>query len=179
MCLTVMLIHSCKEAEIKPDYTIVQGQLSNTKGGPLVFSDLSGFSKTINIKENGVFLDTLHVNEGFFMAMLGENVMPMYFTKGAVIEITADAKDVSNTLTYTGDNKDLNNYYAYKAKRTSKIREDMATNLALEENDYLKLINEVKVDLPGGSLKIRWQGQDSALRMTGAAEHIFDGYINL
>lgn len=146
ICLTVMLIHSCKEAEIKPDYTIVQGQLSNTKGGPLVFSDLSGFSKTINIKENGAFSDTLHVNEGFFMAMLEENVMPMYFTKGAVIEITADAKDVSNTLTYTGDNKDLNNYYAYKAKRTSKIREDMATNLALEENDYLELINGVKVD---------------------------------
>ena len=57
---------------------------------------------------------TESTNEGFFMAMLEENVMPMYFTKGAVIEITADAKDVSNTLTYTGDNKDLNNYYAYK-----------------------------------------------------------------
>ncbi|WP_299083593.1 diaminopimelate epimerase [uncultured Paraglaciecola sp.] len=42
-----------------------------------------------------------------------------------------------------------------------------------------RLSKEVRVDLPGGSLKIRWQGQDSALRMTGAAEHIFDGYINL
>jgi diaminopimelate epimerase len=42
-----------------------------------------------------------------------------------------------------------------------------------------KLSRDVRVDLPGGSLKIRWQGKDSMLKMTGAAEHIFDGYINL
>lgn len=42
-----------------------------------------------------------------------------------------------------------------------------------------RLSKDVKVDLPGGSLKIRWQGKDNVLKMTGAAEHIFDGYINL
>jgi diaminopimelate epimerase len=42
-----------------------------------------------------------------------------------------------------------------------------------------KLSKDVRVDLPGGSLKIRWQGPDNVLKMTGAAEHIFDGYINL
>lgn len=42
-----------------------------------------------------------------------------------------------------------------------------------------RLSKDVRVDLPGGSLKIRWQGNDNVLKMTGAAEHIFDGYINL
>jgi diaminopimelate epimerase len=42
-----------------------------------------------------------------------------------------------------------------------------------------RLSKEVRVDLPGGSLKIRWQGNGNELKMTGAAEHIFDGYINL
>lgn len=42
-----------------------------------------------------------------------------------------------------------------------------------------KLGREVKVDLPGGRLKIRWQGRDNVLKMTGPAEHIFDGTINL
>ncbi|MFT5837926.1 MAG: diaminopimelate epimerase [Flavobacteriales bacterium] len=42
-----------------------------------------------------------------------------------------------------------------------------------------RLSKDVRVDLPGGSLKIRWQGSDNVLKMTGAAEHIFDGYINL
>jgi diaminopimelate epimerase len=42
-----------------------------------------------------------------------------------------------------------------------------------------RLSKDVRVDLPGGSLKIRWQGNENILKMTGAAEHIFDGYINL
>jgi diaminopimelate epimerase len=42
-----------------------------------------------------------------------------------------------------------------------------------------KLSKEVKVELPGGNLKIRWQGKDNVLKMTGPAEHIFDGTLNL
>lgn len=42
-----------------------------------------------------------------------------------------------------------------------------------------KLNSEVNVDLPGGSLKIRWQGRDNVLKMTGPAEHIFDGILQL
>lgn len=42
-----------------------------------------------------------------------------------------------------------------------------------------RLSRDVRVDLPGGSLKIRWQGKENALKMTGAAEHIFDGNIHL
>jgi diaminopimelate epimerase len=42
-----------------------------------------------------------------------------------------------------------------------------------------RLSKDVRVDLRGGSLKIRWQGKDNVLKMTGAAEHVFDGYINL
>lgn len=42
-----------------------------------------------------------------------------------------------------------------------------------------KLDENVRVDLPGGSLKIRWQGNDTMIKMTGAAEHVFDGSIEI
>lgn len=42
-----------------------------------------------------------------------------------------------------------------------------------------KLGKDVRVDLPGGHLRIRWQGPGSVLKMTGPAEHIFDGHITL
>ena len=42
-----------------------------------------------------------------------------------------------------------------------------------------KLDDNVRVDLPGGSLKIRWQGNDTMIKMTGAAEHVFDGSIEI
>ncbi len=40
-----------------------------------------------------------------------------------------------------------------------------------------KLTHDVKVTLPGGSLKIRWQGDDAVLKMTGPAEQVYDGQI--
>jgi diaminopimelate epimerase len=42
-----------------------------------------------------------------------------------------------------------------------------------------KLGREVNVDLPGGSLKIRWQNKENVVKMTGPAEHVFDGIINI
>ncbi|MFC3034499.1 diaminopimelate epimerase [Pseudoalteromonas fenneropenaei] len=40
-----------------------------------------------------------------------------------------------------------------------------------------KLASTVQVDLPGGSLQIRWSGEGNPVRMTGPAEHVFDGQI--
>ncbi len=42
-----------------------------------------------------------------------------------------------------------------------------------------KLGKDVKVELPGGNLRIRWQGPGSVLKMTGPAEHIYDGQLNI
>jgi diaminopimelate epimerase len=42
-----------------------------------------------------------------------------------------------------------------------------------------KLASTVRVDLPGGSLQIRWQGEGNPVSMTGPAEHVFDGQISL
>jgi len=37
----------------------------------------------------------------------------------------------------------------------------------------------VKVNLPGGSLSIAWNGPGTPVYMTGPAEHVFDGQIEL
>jgi diaminopimelate epimerase len=42
-----------------------------------------------------------------------------------------------------------------------------------------KLDKEVNVTLPGGKLLIKWYGEDSLLKMTGPAEHIYDGQVTL
>ncbi|MFC4657026.1 diaminopimelate epimerase [Rheinheimera marina] len=42
-----------------------------------------------------------------------------------------------------------------------------------------KLGGQVRVDLPGGSLQIRWQGPGQPVKMTGPAEHVFDGQLYL
>ncbi|MEI5640152.1 MULTISPECIES: diaminopimelate epimerase [unclassified Pseudoalteromonas] len=40
-----------------------------------------------------------------------------------------------------------------------------------------KLDETVRVDLPGGSLQVRWSGHGQVVKMTGPAEHVFDGQI--
>jgi diaminopimelate epimerase len=42
-----------------------------------------------------------------------------------------------------------------------------------------KLKEEVHVELRGGKLTIKWAGGDSVLKMTGPAEHIYDGQLPL
>lgn len=42
-----------------------------------------------------------------------------------------------------------------------------------------KLDPKVTVNLPGGSLKIIWENLDSPVLMTGSAEYVFQGIINL
>jgi diaminopimelate epimerase len=41
------------------------------------------------------------------------------------------------------------------------------------------LDEDVKVSLPGGDLEIHWSGGEQAVYMTGPAQHVFDGYIDL
>jgi diaminopimelate epimerase len=42
-----------------------------------------------------------------------------------------------------------------------------------------KLNKDVKVELPGGVLKISWYGGSNQVKMTGPVQHVFDGYFNL
>ncbi len=41
------------------------------------------------------------------------------------------------------------------------------------------LDTNVKVNLKGGSLQIKWNGKGHSLRMTGPAKHVFDGQITI
>ncbi|WP_199610263.1 diaminopimelate epimerase [Flocculibacter collagenilyticus] len=42
-----------------------------------------------------------------------------------------------------------------------------------------KLASTVKVALPGGTLTVRWNGPGQPVKMTGPAEHVYDGQIIL
>ncbi|QBY04060.1 diaminopimelate epimerase [Thalassotalea sp. HSM 43] len=42
-----------------------------------------------------------------------------------------------------------------------------------------KLANNVTVELPGGKLKIFWKGPGHPVKMTGPADHVFDGHLHL
>jgi diaminopimelate epimerase len=42
-----------------------------------------------------------------------------------------------------------------------------------------KLAKQVTVELPGGKLRIFWQGPGHPVKMSGPATHVFDGQISI
>jgi len=42
-----------------------------------------------------------------------------------------------------------------------------------------KLAKQVTVELPGGKLKIYWKGLGNSVKMTGPAEHVYDGQLHI
>jgi len=42
-----------------------------------------------------------------------------------------------------------------------------------------KLAKQVTVELPGGKLRIYWKGPGNPVKMTGPAEHVFDGQMHI
>ncbi len=42
-----------------------------------------------------------------------------------------------------------------------------------------KLAKQVTVELPGGKLKIYWKGPGNPVKMTGPAEHVYDGQLHV
>ncbi len=42
-----------------------------------------------------------------------------------------------------------------------------------------KLGRKARIELPGGPLQLQWDGPGKPVKMTGPAEHVFDGQINL
>ncbi len=42
-----------------------------------------------------------------------------------------------------------------------------------------KLAKQVTVELPGGKLKIYWKGPGNSVKMTGPAEHVYDGQLHI
>ncbi|MCP4325618.1 MAG: diaminopimelate epimerase, partial [Alteromonadales bacterium] len=42
-----------------------------------------------------------------------------------------------------------------------------------------KLAKQVTVELPGGKLRIFWQGPGNPVKMSGPATHVFDGQLSI
>ncbi|MDO5977845.1 TlpA family protein disulfide reductase [Flavivirga spongiicola] len=119
--ILVLIGHtSCKGQTVHPEYTIISGQIKNAESKAFSLFSMAEGSKEITLNEKGLFKDTLHAPKGLFQIIMPElnreGLVRLKINKGADIHFTADANDFRNTLNYTLDQADLNNFYNEKAK---------------------------------------------------------------
>tara|TARA_R110002020_G_scaffold9874_10_gene38409 strand:+ start:5046 stop:6413 length:1368 start_codon:yes stop_codon:yes gene_type:complete len=111
--LLVLVVIACKQEE-KPQYSILSGTVENNTA-ETVFVRGNDFEKRTQIDENGSFLDTLHIKtDGFYEMYVGRERTGIYLEKGKTLSVTLDANEFDETLKYTGDLGNINNFLAAK-----------------------------------------------------------------
>ena len=108
-----LILFSCeKEKEIT--YSIINGTVKNTTSDQLLIRG-NDFDSKITISSGGNFSDTLQIEQnGFYELVLGRERTEIYLQKGKNLTVNLNAKDFDESLQYSGDLGNENNYLASK-----------------------------------------------------------------
>ncbi|WP_298758013.1 TlpA disulfide reductase family protein [uncultured Psychroserpens sp.] len=143
IALFALAIFAC-EQEPKIDYAVLSGKVENSKAKKATLSS-TDFKSEIEIKEDGTFSDTLRISEnGFYSLSIGRESTAMYLKKGDNIDLTVDAKEFDETVTYSGEGSVENNYLAKKYLNNEETTKDVASFYSLEEDAYKDAIGKMK-----------------------------------
>jgi len=142
-----LLLFSCKK-DVPANYVLLSGNISNTNGGELGISSLNGFSKIINVKQDGVFSDTLFINKNGLYNLRFENIrFTPYLSKGATLQFDVDVKQPTTTFKLSGDFTELNNYFLYKSGKEMDFMKSRDLNYNVEEQIFEAKIKDFQKDL--------------------------------
>ncbi|MGJ8760670.1 MAG: TlpA family protein disulfide reductase [Polaribacter sp.] len=141
--LALSLIACSKNAPV--DYALVTGKIDNleAKEVTLVKSDQS-FKKEITMESNGIFTDTIKAGSGLYELVVGKNRTNIYLDNGNVINLTADAKDLNNTIEVSGKGTEATNYILYKNKKEAALKTKDRAVYKLEEPDFKAKFKEIE-----------------------------------
>ncbi len=111
--ILVLFAIACKKEE-KPQYSVISGTVENNTAETVLVRG-NNFENRIQIGENGAFADTLRITEdGFYELYVGRERTGIYLEKGKNLSVTLNAVEFDETLKYSGDLANVNNFLAAK-----------------------------------------------------------------
>ncbi|WBX72442.1 TlpA family protein disulfide reductase [Tenacibaculum retecalamus] len=139
-------IISCNNS--KPvDYTLFTGTIKNANSESIAIINSSNETvREIKVSDSGVFSDTIFNTNGYYSFDDGKESSSIYLKNGYTINLNLDAKEFDESIVYSGNGSDVNNFLAQKYL----IKERAGTTSALyslEETAYLKKMNAQKETL--------------------------------
>ncbi|HET7360476.1 MAG TPA: TlpA disulfide reductase family protein, partial [Salinimicrobium sp.] len=140
------LLFSCEDKE-SVDYAVISGEIINSDVEEFSISSLDGkFIKEISIKENGNFRDTLKINqEGIYRIVHGKSGSNIFLDKGYVLQINYDAEEMLNSIVFSGDGKEFNQYIQDARKVWDEIQgDDIEAFYHLKKVDFKEKIIEIQ-----------------------------------
>lgn len=141
--LATLAVISCKKEDAKPvDYTLISGKITNKVNDKLTIIQGRNMIKELSVDENGVFSDTLRVDEGNYTIHDNNQAASIYIKKGDHFNMTVDTEDFDKSLAFTGEGSEANQLF-------SKI------SLLQENLDYEALISGDQANFDTGIAKFK------------------------
>ncbi len=115
--LMLTVIYSCNnkkqgEDNKDKDLTVITGKIENAKDN-LVMLSYNSTTDTIKINENGEFTAKIMIGSPSHLVLInGGNHARIYVNPKSKLSFTAKSDNFFETLKYTGDDSDINNYLA-------------------------------------------------------------------
>ena len=139
--ILAITIISCNNSE-PINYTLFSGTITNANSETITIAG-SGIAKKIKVSDTGTFSDTIFNANGYYTFGDGKETSAMYLKDGYNIQLNMDAKEFDETIVYTGNGSDVNNFLAQKflIKEQSGTMQEI---YSLDETAYLAKMNEQK-----------------------------------
>lgn len=148
LLISLITILSCNKNE-PVNYAIISGKIINAGDKITLYNQYNntydGKSKTIYLAKNGLFRDTIYISTGkLYRFHESRNLTEFIINNGDEIVVNYDAENHQNTLFFTGEKANENNYFAKKNRETSKIKKGNRVHYSKEEAEYKKELSLIK-----------------------------------
>ena len=132
---------ACKEES--KDYVTFSGKITDKFSDSIVVRTRI-YSKTIQVKEDGTFSDTLKVEAGIHNFYDGNESTSVFLKNGYDLNMTLDTKEFDETIKYSGVGAETNNYLAKKAL----LQENSFTPTLfdMDENAFKAKVTEIQTE---------------------------------
>ncbi len=135
-----LTILSCG-TDVKKDYVTFSGKIENKNSDSIVVST-KGYSKTIQVSEDGSFSDTLKVTPGLFRFYDGGEYARLFLRNGFDLNMTLNTEEFDESIKFSGEGSENNNFIAENALKMEELFDLDVEELSLADLDQeMKQIN--------------------------------------
>lgn len=142
--IAISVLGCKKQEEKKHDYVTLSGKISNQNSDSLVIVNQYTYHKVIKLNADGTFKDTLKVEPGLYLFHDGNESSRLFLKNGYDITLNLDAQKFDESITYSGEGADDNNYLAAQTKLQEKLFSNMDD---LDESNLDSTFNDIKGEL--------------------------------
>jgi thiol-disulfide isomerase/thioredoxin len=139
----VCLFLSCA-ADKGKQYIVLSGKITNPNSKALTLAN-DVDEQIISLDENGSFNDTIKLATGYYYLSDGTESTRMYLTSGYNLNLTLDTKEFDESVHYSGEGSNENNYLAKKVLLEESFgqKRSMKYYMALNEINFLHVFDSL------------------------------------